>query len=68
VKEDLPQPKFENDNYCIICALNPKDCVFSPCGHKVVCNACGKSLKNRFKDVCPICRQKIKDVVKVYDI
>ena len=33
-----------------------------PCGHRLACYSCSKTLKN-----CPICRADIKMVLKTFD-
>jgi len=50
---------------CCICMERRKDAVFTPCGHRVVCVSCGERLKSSRR--CPICRQDIHSVVRVFD-
>ncbi len=52
---------------CVICMAQTKDSIFYPCGHECVCFECGKSFMRQVRDkICPICRNQIKDVVRVY--
>jgi hypothetical protein len=60
----------DNDNYvktCVICLANPIEWILAPCGHKCVCQTCGKIIKEKFKK-CPICKEIIIGVLeKVID-
>ena len=64
--------KFDEDQInkdeCIICMDKPKDSLFYPCGHKHVCFDCGRRflMQARHK-VCPICRDRVQDVIRVYE-
>jgi len=40
------------EDSCIICCEQQKNCVLSPCGHQVCCSDCGHRLSE-----CPICKQ-----------
>eukprot|EP00742_Colponemidia_sp_Colp-10_P005563 GILJ01005946.1.p1 GENE.GILJ01005946.1~~GILJ01005946.1.p1 ORF type:complete len:633 (+),score=87.92 GILJ01005946.1:94-1992(+) len=51
----------EETTVCKVCFERPMDVVLYPCGHIVVCEACGALLRN-----CPICRQAVREVVKVF--
>lgn len=46
---------------CTICWDAERDCLIMPCKHNVSCTKCIKSLKN-----CPICREVIIDIIKIY--
>lgn len=50
----------END-VCKICMESLIDCVLLDCGHMVSCIKCGKQLAE-----CPICRQNVVRVVRVF--
>tara|TARA_B100000073_G_C23716311_1_gene566074 strand:- start:1118 stop:1558 length:441 start_codon:yes stop_codon:yes gene_type:complete len=43
----------ENEK-CLICLENKKDCIFYPCGHYYCCDPCSKLI-----NICPICRNNI---------
>jgi hypothetical protein len=49
---------------CKVCMNTQIDTVFIPCGHRAVCNDCGKGLKEK---ICPICRKPIQQIVKTFD-
>ena len=50
----------ESDLCCVICMEEKKNHVFIPCGHVVCCGKCTK-VSN-----CPICREPITHVQKIY--
>lgn len=50
-KEEIEEEGLTDDNYCIICVENERNCLFLPCQHSCACIKCSKGLKN-----CPICR------------
>jgi hypothetical protein len=45
---------------CIICYTNPKNIIFSTCGHYSCCSDCAKQC---IKSGCPLCRQPISSLV-----
>jgi hypothetical protein len=47
---------------CTICMDKKSNVVFIPCGHMVACYKCAIKVK----DVCPICRVTVTNVMKVY--
>lgn len=53
----------DEDSECIICMVNEKDSVFSPCGHYMTCHECSVKCKE-----CPICRDKFVTILKRSDI
>jgi len=50
---------------CVVCLVQKRDVIFYRCGHLAVCGGCAQQLRNQQKG-CPICRQPILDVVKVF--
>ena len=53
--------KANEDNECVICFDKPKQYLCVPCGHLCFCQDC----KNATKD-CPICRQKVVQIIKLF--
>jgi len=47
---------------CKICMDSTITAVFVPCGHRLSCVECGRKLQE-----CPVCRAKIKMVLRTYD-
>eukprot|EP00411_Alexandrium_monilatum_P110235 CAMPEP_0175709198 /NCGR_PEP_ID=MMETSP0097-20121207/39449_1 /TAXON_ID=311494 /ORGANISM="Alexandrium monilatum, Strain CCMP3105" /LENGTH=1037 /DNA_ID=CAMNT_0017016591 /DNA_START=8 /DNA_END=3121 /DNA_ORIENTATION=+ len=46
---------------CSVCMARPPCAVMVPCGHFYACEECGKKLKT-----CAICRQDVKQVLRIY--
>jgi len=62
-EQKLKEGKDEmgDDELCKICMDNPVDCVMLECGHMCTCTGCGKLMNE-----CPICRQYVVRVVKIF--
>jgi hypothetical protein len=65
VPESEPDRESDGDGCCIICMDQPKNTVFYKCGHLATCIECGSAMQERGQS-CPICRQVIVDVVRVF--
>ena len=61
----LPKLASSLNDKCIKCNVNPRECFFQPCGHKVYCMKCGKEALES-KDRCPLCRFPIEKVLEGY--
>lgn len=59
--------KMRDDEMCITCESRKRSCVFVPCGHTVMCNACSQQYMSGNKKDCPICRQDISFVQRIRD-
>lgn len=53
-------------NECKVCFEKACDCVIYTCGHMCMCYGCAKGLQASPDPLCPICRQEIKDVIRIY--
>ncbi|XP_038059133.1 baculoviral IAP repeat-containing protein 3-like [Patiria miniata] len=53
--------RLRDEKLCKVCMDNDANTVLMPCTHLVVCDMCANSLR-----YCPICRQTITNVVKVF--
>jgi len=60
-----PPPPPPAESECAVCMENRRNCVLRPCGHLCTCAPCGRTLVAR-RDLCPICRAVIVDVVEFY--
>jgi len=58
--EDLPEVSMPT---CKICFEKPINTVIIPCGHLCSCSSCVPSIKS---NLCPICRQNIKEIIRIY--
>ncbi|XP_024362235.1 E3 ubiquitin-protein ligase APD2 isoform X2 [Physcomitrium patens] len=54
------------NRHCTICLDAPKDSFFDPCGHRCTCYSCGMRIRGD-SNRCPICRQTIRTVRRIYD-
>lgn len=50
---------------CDVCMTRPKNSLIQPCNHMCACYDCAMVLMNR-NDPCPICRNRIINIVKVF--
>lgn len=50
---------------CMICEKDVNDCIFFPCMHLCCCHECYNIKK---LNECPICKKKITNVIRIYDI
>lgn len=63
---DINKEQIEN-NECVICMTNRKNCAFYPCGHQCLCKECSDRFKKEARhQVCPICRNRVQDIIRVY--
>eukprot|EP00250_Pteridium_aquilinum_P012285 c20624_g1_i1 orf=143-1474(-) len=51
---------------CIICFDQQRNCFFDPCGHCATCYGCSMKIAKEKKAVCPLCRQPIRLVRKIF--
>lgn len=64
--EDLNNDANMNiDQDCAICMDMSRNSVLRPCNHMITCFNCSMLLMNR-SDSCPVCREKIEDVIKIF--
>ncbi|GMN32064.1 hypothetical protein TIFTF001_046581 [Ficus carica] len=52
---------------CVICWEAAIEGACIPCGHKAGCMSCLTKIKSK-KSVCPVCRSKITEVVRIYAV
>lgn len=63
---DFDEKNRDRDE-CVICLNGPKNTAFYPCGHQCFCNQCASMFKQQAKhQICPICRNRIQDILKIY--
>ncbi|KAJ4952925.1 hypothetical protein NE237_029757 [Protea cynaroides] len=51
---------------CVICLLQRRRSAFVPCGHLVCCQRCALSVERGSAPKCPVCRQTIRNSVRIY--
>jgi E3 ubiquitin-protein ligase MUL1 len=57
----------EDGQLCVICLRERRNAAFVPCGHLVCCCNCGERVQLKDKALCPVCRQDIKYMLRVYN-
>jgi hypothetical protein len=62
----------EDDNVtpseaCVICLQRARRAVFLYCGHRAACMQCATAVAEGPRRACPLCRQPIHGVIRVYD-
>jgi hypothetical protein len=60
-----PHPDAE-ETMCVVCFDAPKDHIIVPCGHMCVCEACAEQLTKTRTPFCPVCREPIRETMKVF--
>ena len=71
---DIPR----NPNRCNVCDEKEIDSMYYPCGHRFACFECAHGCLDvirkepwfltDFDIPCPVCRQKVKDIVRTYAV
>ncbi|XP_052228913.1 protein neuralized-like isoform X2 [Dreissena polymorpha] len=63
----ISDPIADNENNeCNVCYERPVNAVLYTCGHMCMCFECAQAVRKERNPLCPICRQEIKDVIKIY--
>lgn len=52
---------------CVICLMRRRRSAFIPCGHLVCCQSCAISVERESTPKCPVCRQEIRNSLRIYD-
>ncbi|KAJ1882942.1 hypothetical protein H4R99_001284 [Coemansia sp. RSA 1722] len=55
-----------DDNLCKICWDAATNVVFTPCGHLCTCLGCTEAIMKQERRECPICREFIKEYIRVF--
>ena len=50
---------------CVVCMEMPKNILLLPCTHLCICSACSANLMGQEPQLCPICRQPVKEAKEV---
>ena len=54
------------ETQCVVCFDAPKDHLVLPCKHLCVCEACAEQLTKTRTPTCPVCREPIRETMKVF--
>ncbi|CAL1376433.1 unnamed protein product [Linum trigynum] len=52
---------------CVICLMRRRRSAFIPCGHLVCCQVCAISVERESSPKCPLCRQLIRNSIRIFD-
>ncbi|XP_006649492.1 E3 ubiquitin-protein ligase SPL2 [Oryza brachyantha] len=52
---------------CVICLRKKRRAAFIPCGHLVCCCKCALIVERQFDPLCPMCRQDIRYMIRIYN-
>jgi hypothetical protein len=64
---DKAPGEMGDEQLCVICLKNRRNAAFVPCGHLVCCCNCAKRDELKDGPSCPMCRQDIQYVLRVYE-
>lgn len=64
--QDIDESSQNMANECTVCFENVCDSVVYTCGHMCMCYNCAVQVKASADPLCPICRQDIKDVIRIF--
>ncbi|PWA76710.1 E3 Ubiquitin ligase [Artemisia annua] len=65
--EDVADGDVPEGQLCVICLLRQRRSAFVPCGHLVCCPRCALSVERETSPKCPVCRQAIRNSVRIYE-
>jgi len=51
---------------CVVCLERVADSALYTCGHMCMCYTCAQEIVRKPNALCPICRQPIFDVIKIF--
>jgi hypothetical protein len=52
---------------CVVCLLRRRRAAFIHCGHRVCCVSCAQHVEQDDNPRCPVCRQTVTGIVRVFD-
>ncbi|XP_022337459.2 uncharacterized protein LOC111133393 [Crassostrea virginica] len=57
-----------SQNNCVVCQEKMSNFIIYDCGHLCICEDCGYQLlsHNDSPSACPVCRARIRDIIRVY--
>lgn len=66
ITDDEESGDVSDGELCVICLTRRRRSVFIPCGHLVCCHRCALSVERDLTPKCPVCRQLIRNSVRIY--
>lgn len=52
---------------CCVCLAEPAEQVCVPCGHRTTCTACMQRIRASSQPRCPLCREPIREAVRLFN-
>ncbi|KAE7999046.1 hypothetical protein FH972_003530 [Carpinus fangiana] len=65
--EEEEMGEIPDGELCVICLMRRRRSAFIPCGHMVCCQRCAISVERESTPKCPVCRQEIRNSLRIYD-
>ena len=62
----VPHPGSPKTGECSVCMEHEPNAALYPCGHMSMCYECAISVQKLRGALCPICRQPIIDILRIY--
>jgi E3 ubiquitin-protein ligase MUL1 len=56
-----------DEDLCVVCLLRRRQAAFIQCGHRVCCVPCAQRVEQGSNPLCPVCRQIVTSIVRVFD-
>jgi len=71
IREDNSSDDDDDDvgdgQLCVVCLRKRRKAAFIPCGHLVCCCKCALRMEREVEPLCPMCRQDIRYMIRIYD-
>lgn len=67
IVEDDESGEVPDGQLCVVCLMRRRRSAFIPCGHLVCCQRCALSVERDLAPKCPVCRQTIRNSVRIFD-
>ncbi|CAK9873040.1 unnamed protein product [Sphagnum jensenii] len=58
---------ISDEDLCVVCLLRRRQAAFIQCGHRVCCVPCAQRVEQGSNPLCPVCRQIVTSIVRVFD-
>ncbi|KAJ7951507.1 Mitochondrial ubiquitin ligase activator of NFKB [Quillaja saponaria] len=67
VAQEDDETEVPDGELCVICLMRRRRSAFIPCGHLVCCQRCAISVEREVTPKCPVCRQQVRNSVRIYE-
>ncbi|KAL6660208.1 hypothetical protein ACP70R_002330 [Stipagrostis hirtigluma subsp. patula] len=66
-EDDSSDEEIADGKLCVVCLRKRRRAAFIPCGHLVCCCKCALRMEREAEPLCPMCRQDIRYMMRIYD-